>query len=118
MTTDFSAYDPTRLPAPVTGYLDARDEDRHSNARALFAPDATVLDDGRTYQGIDEIGAWIARSSSEYEYTSTRVGQRADDAEHVDVQIRLDGNFPGGTVTLRYQFELAKGLITRLEIAI
>ena len=34
------------------------------------------------------------------------------------MQIRLDGNFPGGTVTLRYQFELEEDQITRLEIEV
>lgn len=118
MTNDITAYDPARLPAPALGYLDAHDEDRYTDARVLFAPGATVLDDGNTYQGIDEIGAWIERSSSEYEYTSTRIGQRIDDETHVVVQIRLDGNFPGNTVTLRYRFELEEGLITRLAIEV
>ncbi len=118
MTTEITAYDPTRLPAPVLSYLDARDENRHADARVLFAPAATVLDDGRTYQGTDEIGAWIERSSDEYEYTATRIGQRTDDELSITVQIRLDGNFPGGTVTLRYQFELEEDQITRLEIEV
>lgn len=117
MTTEITAYEPTQLPAPVLNYLEARDENRHADARVLFAPDATVFDDGHAYQGIDEIGAWIERSSSEYEYTVARTGQRIDDKGRVVVQIRLDGNFPGGTVTLRYQFELEKDRITRLVIA-
>lgn len=116
MTTEITDFDPTQLPAPVLDYLDARDEDRHADARALFAPDASVLDEGRTHHGIDKIGAWIERSSSEYEYTATRIGQRVDGASSVTVQIRLDGNFPGGTVTLHYQFALDGDRITRLEI--
>jgi hypothetical protein len=34
------------------------------------------------------------------------------------VQVRLDGNFPGGTVTLRYRFDLRAGLIDRLAIEV
>ena len=118
MMNDFAPYDPARLPAVALGYLDAHDEGDHRDARTFFAPDATVVDDGRTYRGIGEIAAWIERSSGEYEYTSTRIGQRRDDDAHVVVQIRLDGNFPGGTVTLRYQFELRDDRISRLAIEV
>lgn len=118
MTTETAAYDPARLPATVLDYLDARDEDRHADAHTLFAPDATVIDDGHTYHGTDEIDAWIERSSSEYEYTATRIGQLIDDASSTTVHIRLDGNFPGGTAALRYQFTLEGDRITRLAIEV
>lgn len=118
MTDSFTAYAPRALPAPVLTYLDAHDDNRHTDATAVFAPDATVLDDGSTYEGIDAISAWIETSATEYTYTSTRIGQHVADDNHVVVQIRLDGNFPGGTVTLRYQFELHAGLIKRLAIEV
>lgn len=118
MTDTFTDYARAALPAPVLAYLDAHDENRHADAAAVFAPDATVLDDGNTYEGIDAISAWIETSATEYTYTSTRIGQRVGDENQVVVQIRLDGNFPGGTVTLRYQFELHAGLIKRLAIEV
>ncbi|MFC8921833.1 nuclear transport factor 2 family protein [Cellulosimicrobium sp. NPDC057127] len=113
-----TAYDPTSLPRAVVAYLDARDENRHDDATAVFAPDATVLDDGGTYSGTDEIRAWVARTSTEYTYTSTRIGQDAADDSRAVVLVRLDGDFPGGTVTLRYQFELRDGLVRRLAIKV
>jgi len=118
MTEAFTGYEPTALPAPVVAYLDAHDERRHADTAATFAADATVLDDGNTYEGIDAIAAWIARSSSEYSYTSTRIGQQVAGDDRAVVQIRLDGDFPGGTVTLRYQFELQDELIRRLAIEV
>lgn len=118
MTDSFTAYAPRALPAPVLAYLDAHDENRHADAAAVFTPDATVLDDGTTYEGIGAIRAWIETSATEYTYTSTRIGQQVADDNHVVVQIRLDGDFPGGTVTLRYQFELHAGLIRRLAIEV
>ncbi|GAA1511407.1 nuclear transport factor 2 family protein [Nocardioides humi] len=117
-TDDYADYDPSALPAPVPAYLDAHDENRHADAVAAFAPGATVLDDGTTYDGIDAISAWVRRSATEYEYTSTRIGQRIVDGAHVVVRVRLDGSFPGGTVTLRYQFAHHAGLITRLAIEV
>lgn len=118
MNDTFAPYDATSLPAVVLAYLDAHDEGRHADVRATFTPDATVVDDGRTYDGIDQIGAWIERAASEYTYTSTRIGQAVEDADNVVVQIRLDGNFPGGTATLRYRFRLASDRITHLVIEV
>ncbi|MFF2083766.1 nuclear transport factor 2 family protein [Nocardia sp. NPDC058176] len=118
MTETFPEYLPAALPDVVTAYLDARDAQRHTDATAVFATDATVRDDGNTYEGIDAISTWIAHSSTEYTYTSTRVGQRIIDDTHTTVQVRLDGDFPGSTVTLRYQFEHVDGLITRLAIEV
>ncbi|MGW5159348.1 nuclear transport factor 2 family protein [Nonomuraea wenchangensis] len=113
----FVPYSASALPDVVVAYLDAHDDKRHADASATFAPDATVLDDGKTYEGIDAIRAWIQRSSHEYTYTSTRLGQHLPDDAHAIVLVRLDGNFPGGTVTLRYRFEHDGTLITRLTIA-
>jgi len=117
-TGPFGDYDPVALPPAVVAYLDARDQNRHADAVATFAPDATVLDDGNTYLGVEAIGAWIESSSSEYAYTATRIGQHILDDTHAVVHVRLDGNFPGGTVTLRYQFEHRSGVIDRLAIKV
>lgn len=118
MPETLTDYDPAILPTPVVAYLDAHDEKRHTDAAAVFASDAIVFDDGNTYEGIEVISAWIEKASSEYTYTSTRIGQQVADETHAVVQIRLDGNFPGGTVTLRYQFELQAGLINQLTIEV
>lgn len=116
MTESFTDYDPAILPAPVVAFLDAHDEKRYAEASATFSQDSTVIDDGNTYEGIDAVRVWLQKASSEYTYTSIRAGQMADDEIHPVVQIRLEGDFPGGTVTLRYQFELQAGLISRLAI--
>ncbi|KAB8169712.1 nuclear transport factor 2 family protein [Streptomyces sp. 3MP-14] len=118
MADTFTDYDPATLPTPVVAFLDAHDADRHADALAAFAPDATVLDDGGTHEGTEAIRAWLERSSTAYTYTSTRVGQRVTDPTHPVVRIRLDGSFPGGTVTLRYQFTLHAGRISRLAIEV
>lgn len=116
MTNDFTAYDPAGLPAPVVPYLDAHNAGLAAEATRTFAPDATVLDDGNTYRGRAEIEAWIEQSSTEYEVTQTRIGQNVDDVSRPVVKVRIDGNFPGGTATINYRFELEGGLITHLSI--
>lgn len=118
MSDTVTAYHPATLPASVITYLDARDENRYADAASVFTADATVLDDGRTYEGLDLIRDWLERSSTEYTYTSTRVAQQIVDDDHTVVHVRLDGNFPGGTVTLRFQFTHRAGLISRLAIEV
>ncbi len=118
MTEAFTDYRSDQLPKVVLAYLDAHDEQRAADAASHFAPDATVLDDGNTYEGIAAIRAWIQDSSTEYTYTSTRIAQHVPDDRHTTVRIRLDGNFPSGTVTLRYQFELDGDTIQRLAIEV
>ena len=118
MTDTFAPYNPADLPAAVLAYLEARDDGDHDDAVDTFAPGARVQDDGRTYDGLDAITAWIEQSSSEYTYTVTRTGQRVGTDGDVVLQVRLDGTFPGGTVTLRYQFQLEEDLISRLVIEV
>ena len=108
------------LPAAITRYLREADPQHKANAHDLlsaFATDATVIDDGNTYTGHDEIHRWRETEASEYIYT---VGvshvEKLDDTQYV-VTKHLEGDFPGGVVDIIYRFTLANDLITRLEIA-
>lgn len=118
MTDTFTGYDPQQLPNTVVAYLDARDDRRYTDAAALFAADATVVDDGTTYDGLAAITRWIEDSSTDYTYSATRLGQQVPDGDHVALRVRLDGNFPGGTVTLGYRFQVAEGRIHHLTIGV
>ncbi|SEO30384.1 nuclear transport factor 2-like protein [Actinacidiphila rubida] len=104
------------LPAVVTRYLDAHRAHDTSTAISAFTLDATVTDDGRTYEGTAVIEAWLTRSSSEYTYTTTLTGAERVDAAHWTATNRLEGDFPGGVVDLNYRFTLRDGLIERLVI--
>lgn len=107
----------THLPEIITTYQQAHDRHDTDAAIATFAPDATVIDDGRTYTGTEEIRAWLDRTANEYTYTRTLSG--ADDHGDGSYTVRnhLEGNFPGGQVDLRYRFELRDALIGALHIA-
>lgn len=117
MTGD-ETFNPATVPAVVVSYLDAHANRQADRAAAAFARDAVVVDDGRTYTGIEQIRAWLERSSSEWDYTTTPNGQKITDAEHLIVRVHLEGNFLGGHVDLRYQFTLAGELIAALAIAV
>jgi hypothetical protein len=105
------------LPAVVQRYQDAHDRRDTDVALSAFAPDARVLDDGHEYRGSDEIRKWLSTAASEYEFTRTLVSAEAIDAETWIVVNHLEGNFPGGVVDLRYQFDLSGDVISALVIA-
>jgi uncharacterized protein (TIGR02246 family) len=84
---------------------------------ALFADDATVVDEGRTRQGKDAIRAWRAEVASRYTFT-TEVRAITDHApDRARVEGRITGDFPGGVADLAWEFTIAGDRIRRLVIA-
>ena len=107
----------TPLPHTVVRYFDLMDRNQKTGVVDLFTSNAQVTDDGRTYRGRDEILGWLAGPASEYTTTSTQLSAEGTDST-VTVEIRIEGNFPGGVVDLRNTFALdPSGLITTLSIA-
>jgi hypothetical protein len=108
---------PDDLPDMITTYLLAHRTRELDTAIAHYTADAVVTDEGHDHHGPEEIRAWLARSATEYTYTTTiTAAYRADD-RHFDVLQRLQGDFPGGVVDLHFRFTLRDGRIARLVIA-
>jgi uncharacterized protein (TIGR02246 family) len=106
-----------RAAQVVSRYFEA-DASRDVEATlTLFADDAMVTDEGGAWRGKSEIRDWRRGPASKYEYTTTvaRVDRIGDD--HYRASGRIDGNFPGATADLKWDFILVEGLIARLEIA-
>jgi hypothetical protein len=103
-------------PDVVRRYLEAHDRRDTDAALSEFAPDAHVLDDGHEYRGLDAIRGWLARASTQFTYTRTFLDAHAEAANLWIVTNRLEGDFPGGVVDLRYRFTLVDGLIADLAI--
>jgi ketosteroid isomerase-like protein len=107
---------PSDLPKAIARYLRAHRDHDTSTAVAAFTGDATVTDDGKTYQGATAIEQWLDRSATEFTYTIELVDAQQIDPAHYVATHHLEGNFPGGSVDLRYQFSLCGDLIERLVI--
>jgi SnoaL-like protein len=106
-----------RAPNPVKRYFEA-DAERNIDAIVdLFAGDATVIDEGQTRRGIDEIREWQTGPASQYEYRVTITGEERLADDRYRVVARLEGNFPGGMASLNFDFGLDGELIRSLEIA-
>ncbi|MDT7577728.1 MAG: hypothetical protein QOH17_4061 [Pseudonocardiales bacterium] len=104
------------LPDSITGYLVAHQARDLDAAMRHYTDDAAVTDEGRTYLGHNEIRAWLARSASEYTYTSELISATRSGDDRFDAVHHLEGNFPGGVVDLRFRFTLRDDLISRLVI--
>ena len=105
------------LPSAIALYQDAHDRRDVPTALAQFAPDAVVTDDGHTYRGAAGIATFLRAAAIEFTFTRTLVDAAETAADEWVVTNHLEGDFPGGTVDLRYRFRLAADLITRLDIA-
>lgn len=78
---------------------------------ALFAPGATVADDGKTHTTAAEIRAWIKSHLTDPNIVIT---PRSYDGGRLIAS--GDGDFPGGPLDFAFDFELADGAITSLSI--
>jgi hypothetical protein len=107
----------TAVPEIIRIYQDAHDRHDITTALSAFAADATVADEGREYHGTGEIRDWLTKTTNEYRYTRTLLSAEAINNDTWLIRNRLEGNFPGNVVDLRYRFKLASELITALVIA-
>jgi hypothetical protein len=103
------------LPEPIAAYFAADQRDGEAVVRC-FTNQAVVKDEGQTHRGSAAIIAWKNFASAKYSYTSTPFAVEQKDGWCI-VTSRLTGNFPGGSVDLRYRFRLERGKIAQLEIA-
>ena len=103
-------------PEIVSRYMRAAEAKDAKAIAGCFAPDGTVLDEGVTYHGRDEIIGWRENAVSRWTYTLAVTGSQAvSPAEH-RLSVHLEGDFPGGVADLTYDFAIHDGVITALRI--
>jgi hypothetical protein len=107
---------PDTLPKAVIRYLKAHGARDTATAVSAFTGDATVTDDGNTYEGTAAIADWLGRSATEFTYTTRLTDASQTDATHYVATQHLEGDFPGGVVDLHYRFTLRDDLIECLVI--
>ena len=108
------------LPPVISDYLAASDRGDTEAVVSCFTEDALVLDEGRQWRGTAAIRQWHERVAMVYEFTvqvaAARPLSKLNGAERHDVDVHLEGNFPGGQVDLTDRFALRDGRIAVLEI--
>ena len=103
------------LPEPIQAYFNA-DKDNGKALADCFTEQGIVIDEKQTYNGRAAIERWREQAKSKYVYTS----EPFDVIEHdrqIIVSSRLQGNFPGSPINIRYRFVLQGNKIASLEIA-
>ena len=104
-----------QLPIPIERYVQIANSGTAEAASECFAPDATVYDEGRTYEGVAAIKNWMAATKKKYSHTITPL-ELAERGGQSILKARLAGNFPGSPITVNFTFVLADGKIHSLEI--
>lgn len=104
------------LPEPVSVYLKIANGIDIEDVVHVFAPDAVVVDEGRTHRGHDAIKSWQREAQKKFTYTVTPVSASAMGGR-LKVATHVAGDFPGSPVQLDHVFGLADGKITSLEIS-
>jgi len=103
------------LPTVIASYFAADATESPERVARCFTDTAIVTDEGKTHEGRGEIEAWKAAASTKYNYTVEPFALVAD-AERFVVTSRLEGDFPGSPLNLRYIFALKGEQIAALAI--
>ena len=103
------------LPPPIDLYVKIENSGDVGALSECFASNATVRDEGRTYEGLAAIREWKAGTKKKYNHTVAPLEVADRDGKTV-LKAELTGNFPGSPVTLEFSFVLEDGKIASLEI--
>jgi len=100
---------------PIVHYVHANNNKNKIKLISLFTRDATVIDEGRFYKGIDAIKMWRKKMNSVHDITLEIVGKsKAGDGIMAD--ILCTGNFPESPFITQHHFSLKNNLILYLKI--
>jgi len=103
-----------KLPAPVSDYLAADEQNDMDKFSRCFTKDARVQDEHREYEGLDAIKSWKARTASHRIVVEPL--RAAVTEKNVRLHARRTGNFPGSPAECDYTFVLTDGKIAWLGI--
>jgi SnoaL-like domain len=102
-------------PVPIERYVQIANSGTVEAASECFALDATVYDEGWTYEGVAAIKNWMAATKKKYGHTITPLELAGRGGQSI-LKAQLTGNFPGSPITVNFSFVLADGKIRSLEI--
>ena len=102
------------LPQPIAAYFAADRLDADALVQC-FVEGAVVKDEGKTYTGLNAIRKWKSGVAAKFTYTTDPLESEQKNGTTV-VTCRLNGNFPGSPVNLRFFFGLERDKIAFLEV--
>ena len=106
---------PIRLRDTLARYFSAASAHDAEAMSALFASAAVVRDEGREHRGLAAIRRWMQETFEKYDYTVEPQALEERGGKSVVTGL-VSGAFPGSPVSIRHEFTVEDGKITRLEI--
>jgi hypothetical protein len=103
------------LQSPLADFFSATNARDTDALFALFAPGATVDDEGFEYKGLDSIRGWIAETVERFRF-SVDVVDAAHAKEHASIVGIVTGEFPGSPAQVRYDFQIDQQKIVSLKL--
>ena len=103
------------LPVCVAAYWTAANAGDTAAAAGCFTADATVEDEGKTHRGSAAIAGWVEQTTQSA-HPVVEPLRCSTEAGRLLVAAKVSGSFPGSPVELDFEFTLANGKISKLEI--
>jgi hypothetical protein len=103
------------LPPPIRTYFEIGNGAAGADVTRCFTPDAVLVDEGQTHEGVGAIQKWKREVREKFEYTVEPLSVSSN-GNSLKVAAKVIGNFPGSPVQLDHLFELAGDKIKSLEI--
>lgn len=103
------------LQSPLADFFAATNARDTEALFALFAPGATVDDEGFQYRGLDSIRGWIAETVERFRFNIDVVDASLA-AERASVVGVVTGDFSGSPAQVRYDFKLDQHKIVELKL--
>lgn len=101
---------------PVAEFIAATNRHDTDALLAVFAPTATVRDDGSDYTGSAEIRKWIQEHQVAPKITLDPVSYDETDDGTAELTASADGDFPGGPLPFTFDFAIEGGRVAALSI--
>ena len=106
----------TNVPSLVATYLAAEKAKDTEMLGRCFREDAVVRDEGREHRGVAAIKAWHREVNANFRYVVEPL-EASVGGPTVVVRARVEGDFPGSPVELRFNFTVSENRIVSLEVA-
>lgn len=101
------------IPKVLTELVKAQENFDSTSYADCFTKTAVVVDEGKTYNGKNEIKNWIEKANKKYQVTMKPI-EYSETTEILKAEV--SGNFPGSPVILSYNLNFKNELIQSLRI--
>jgi len=105
-----------KMPSPIASYVEANARLDLDGMVKNFAADAVLLDNGKRFQGHDEIRALLKEMVVDLKAVFTPETVRHDD-DAVLLEGPAHGDFPGSPVRFTYRVELDGDAIKTMDVS-